>query len=84
MAAGTHFLVSYLFAFSYCSWGFSLHEYWSGLPFSPPVDHVLSGFFTMTCLSWVALHSMAHSFTELCKSFRHDKVVIHEAGFMEV
>ena len=46
-------------------------EYWSGLPFSSPVDHILSEPSTMTRLSWVALHGMAHSFTEL------DKVVIH-------
>ena len=51
--------------------GFSKQEYWSGLPFLSPVDHVLSEFSTMTHLSWVALHSMAHSFIEL------DKVVIH-------
>ena len=45
--------------------GFSRQEYWSGLPFSPPVDQILSEVFTVTRLSWVALHSMAHSFTEL-------------------
>ena len=28
--------------------GFSQQEYWSGLPFPPPVDHVLSELFTMT------------------------------------
>ena len=35
------------------------------------MDHVLSELSTMTCLSWVALHGMAHSFTEL------DKAVVH-------
>ena len=35
------------------------------------VDHVFSELFTMTRLSWVALHSMAHSFIEL------DKAVVH-------
>ena len=35
-----------------------------------PVD-ILSELSTMTCLSWVALHSMVHSFTEL------DKAVVH-------
>ena len=45
--------------------GFSRQEYWSGLPFPSPVDHILSELSTMTCLSWVALHGMAHSFTEL-------------------
>ena len=51
--------------------GFSRQEYWSGLPFCPPVDHILSELSTMTCPSWVALHSMAHSFIKL------DKAVIH-------
>ena len=31
----------------------------------PPVGHVLSELSTITCLSWVALHGMAHSFIEL-------------------
>ena len=35
------------------------------------MDHVLSELSTMTCLSWVALHSMGHSFIEL------DKAVVH-------
>ena len=51
--------------------GFSRQEYWSGLPFPSPVDHILSELFTMTCPSWVALHGMAHSFIEL------DKAVVH-------
>ena len=54
-------------------------EYWSGFPFPSPVDHVFSELFTMTCLSWVALHGMTHIFIELCKTLHHDKVVIHEA-----
>ena len=45
--------------------GFSRQEYWSGLTFSSPLDHVLSELSTMTCPSWVALHGMAHSFIEL-------------------
>ena len=51
--------------------GFSRQESWSGLPFHSPVVHVLSELSTMTCLSWVALHGMAHSFIEL------DKAVVH-------
>ena len=51
--------------------GFSKQEYWSGLPFPSPVDHVWSELSTMTCLSWVALHGIAHSFIEL------DKAVVH-------
>ena len=51
--------------------GFSKQEYGSGLPFTSPVDHVLSELSTMTHPSWVALHGMAHSFIEL------DKAVVH-------
>ena len=51
--------------------GFSRQEYCSGLSFPSPVDHILSELSTMTCPSWVALHSMAHSFIEL------DKAVVH-------
>ena len=51
--------------------GFSMQEYWSGLPFPSPVDHILSELSTMTCPPWVALHCMAHSFIEL------DKAVVH-------
>ena len=58
--------------------GFSWEEYWSGLPFPPPVNHILSELFTMSRLSWVALHGMAHSFIELCKPFHHDMAVTHE------
>ena len=32
------------------------------------MDHILSESSTMTCLSWVTLHSMAPSFTELDKA----------------
>ena len=48
--------------------GFSRQEYWTVLPFPSPVDHILSELSTMTCPSWVALHGMAHSFTELDKA----------------
>ena len=51
--------------------GFSRQEYWSGLPFPSPADHILSELFTMTRPSWVALHSMAHSFIELAKAVVH-------------
>ena len=49
--------------------GFLWQEYWSDLPFRLAVDHVLSEFSTVTHPSWVALHSMAHNFIELCKPF---------------
>ena len=58
--------------------GFLCQEYWSGLPFPSPVDHVLSKLFTITHLSWVVLHVMAHSFIKLCKPLCHNKVMIHE------
>ena len=48
---------------------FSCLVYWSGLPFPPPVNHVLSELSTMTPLSWMALHSMTHNFIELHKPF---------------
>ena len=51
--------------------GFSRQEYWSGLPFPSPVDHILSDLSTTIRPSWVALHGMAHSFIEL------DKAVVH-------
>ena len=51
--------------------GFSRQEYWSGLPFPSPVNHILSEFYIVTCTSWVALQDMAHSFIEL------DKAVVH-------
>ena len=34
--------------------GFSRQEYWNGLPFPSPVDHILSNLSTMTHPSWVA------------------------------
>ena len=34
--------------------GFSRQEYWSGLPFPSPADHILSNLSTMTRPSWVA------------------------------
>ena len=48
--------------------GFSRQEYQNGLPFPSRVAHVLSELFTMTQMSWVAIHIMAHSFTELDKA----------------
>ena len=59
------------FCLSILFMGFSRQEYWSGLTFPSPVDHVLSDISTVTCLSWVALLGVAHSFIEL------DKAVIH-------
>ena len=47
--------------------GFSRQEYWSGLPFPSPVDHILSNLSTMTSLSWVVPRAWL-SFTELDKA----------------
>ena len=44
---------------------------WFAIPFSSGVDLILSDLSTMTRLSWVTLHGMAHSFIEL------DKAVVH-------
>ena len=46
---------------------FSRQECWSGFPSPSPVDHILTEL-SMTHLSWMALHSMAHSFIELDKA----------------
>ena len=51
--------------------GFSRQGYWSGLPFPSPVGHILSDLSTMTRLSWVVLHDMAHGFIELNKAVVH-------------
>ena len=63
---------------------FSQQEYWSGLPFPPPVYHILSVLFSMICPSWVALHDMVHSFTQLCKPIFQDKVVIYEREMQNI
>ena len=65
---GVPLWVSYLLAFSYCSWDSQGKK---GIPFPSPVDHVLSELSTMTYLSLVALHGMAHSFIELEKAVVH-------------
>ena len=49
----------------------SRKEYWSGLLFASPVDHILSELSNMTRPSWMAPHGMAHGFIEL------DKAVVH-------
>ena len=55
------------FCFFILFMGFSKQGYWSGFSFPSPVDHILSELSTMTCLPWVALQGMAHSFTELTR-----------------
>ena len=51
--------------------GFWRQECLHGLPFPSPVDHILSERSTLSRLSWMAQHGLAHSFIEL------DKAVIH-------
>ena len=48
--------------------GFSQQEYWSVLPFPPPMDHILSELSTVNQRSCMALHGMAHSFIELASA----------------
>ena len=66
-----HLSVSYLVSFSYCSWGSQGKNADVVFPIPFSSGPSLSKLFTMTHLSWVALHSVAHSFTEL------GKVVVH-------
>ena len=47
--------------------GSSRQEYWSGLPFPSPVNHILSDLSTMTRPSWVALQTWL-SFIQLDKA----------------
>ena len=47
------------------------------------MDHILSELSTMTHLSWVALHGMAHSLIELDKA-RSDWLVFCDGGFRSV
>ena len=55
---GTYQLGKFIFQCPICLFilfiWFSRQEYWSGLPFPSPVDHVLSELSTMTRPSWVA------------------------------
>ena len=51
--------------------GFSSQEGRHGLRLPSAVDHILSELSIMTHPSWVALHGMVHSFTELHKAMIH-------------
>ena len=74
---GVHLSVSYLFAFSCCSWG-SQGKNTEVVCHSLLRDHILSELSTMTHLSWVVLHGMAHSIIEL------EKAVIHVISLVSV
>ena len=83
MTVSCHYFFLFLsFFFFFClfilSMGFSRQEYESQSPFLFPVGHVSSELFAITYPSWVDLHSMAHSFIELCKPLHHNKAVIQE------
>ena len=73
---GTSFYSFLSFCLFILFMGFSRQEYWSSFLFPFPVDHILSELSTMTHLSWVALHGMAHNFIEL------DKAVVHVISFL--
>ena len=64
---GVPLLVSYHFSLFILFMGFSKQEYWSGLPFPSPVDHILSDLSIMTRLSWVSLQAWL-GFIELDKA----------------
>ena len=44
------------------------------------MGNIFSELFTMTHQSWMALHSMADSYTELWKHLKHDKAMIREGN----
>ena len=72
--------MSYLFAFSYCSRGSCSKN--TGVGCHTLLQGTVSELFTMTHLSLMALHCMAHSFTELHRPHRHDKAVTHEGEIL--
>ena len=78
-SAPTNLGSSYFSVLSFCLFilfmGFSRQEYWSGLLFPSPVDHILSELSIMTHLSRVTLQVMAQSFIAL------DKAVVHVIRF---
>ena len=88
--APTHLGSSSFSVLSFCLFilfmSFSRQEYWSGLSFCSPVDHVLSELSTMTHPSLVALHGMVHSFIELDKLWSKWSVwlVFYNCGFHSV
>ena len=55
--------------------GFSRQEYWSGLPFPSPVNHILSDLSTMTWPSWVAPHDAGKDWGQEEKRTTEDEMV---------
>ena len=78
---GPHFPVSYLIAFSYCSWG-SLARIleWVAISFSSGQHFVRTLHCNPSILGGPA--SMAHSLVELYKPLCHDKAVIYEGDLV--
>ena len=56
---------------SICPWGSQGRNIEVVSYFPSPVDHILSELSTMAQLSWLALHSMAHSLIKLDKAVAH-------------
>ena len=74
-ALGVHLSVTYLFAFSYCSWGSPGRD--TRMICHPLLQWTM--FYQNSPLwLWVTLHGMAHSYTELCKPLCLNKAMIHD------
>ena len=54
-----HYLPEFAFGLFILAFGFSRQEYWSGLPFPTPVDHVLSELFNYDDGHYPALYNAA-------------------------
>ena len=75
----SHWGNSWFSVISFCIFLQFMEFSWFAIPSSSGPCFVRS---TMTCLSWVTLHGMAHSFIELLKTLCHNKAVIHEGDYM--
>ena len=73
---GAYLLVSFIFAFSYCSWCSHSSNNWSSLPFPPPLDHVLSELWPFH-LVWPCTTMLIVSLNYR-SSFTTTRLMIHE------
>ena len=55
----------------------SRQDFWSGLPFPSPADHILSTLHHDLSVLWIALQDMAHSFIELHKAVSHVIILVN-------